>query len=95
MKEFEENDAINYIKEHVDAARSYADDDILLLIDTIFEYDESQPDDAPDECFEAERVAQYVARQLKRDPECTIAAEHVLDLVKAEQDYEETLWEEE
>ncbi|MBP3737642.1 MAG: hypothetical protein J6I72_01160 [Muribaculaceae bacterium] len=95
MKEFEESDAINYIKGHVEAARNYADDDILLLIDTVFEYDESQPDDAPDECFEAERVAEYVARQLKRDADCAISAEHVLDMVRAEQAYEDTLWEEE
>lgn len=94
MKEFDENDAIAYIKEHVEQAREYSDDDVLLLIDTIFEYDESQDDDAPDENFEAEQVAKYVARQLRRDADCHIVPEHVLSMVVAEQNYEDTLWNE-
>ena len=95
MKEFDENEAIEFIKSRVAEAQVYSDDDLLLLLDTIFEYDESLTDDAPDECFEVSMVSQYVVRHLKRDTECEIRPEHVPALVEAEQEYEDSLWDEE
>lgn len=91
MKEFDENDAVAYIQEHVDAARQYDEDDLLLVIDTMFEFYESLDDDAPDEKFATDVVASHVERQIARDKECHIAPEHVLPIVEAELDYEETL----
>lgn len=95
MKEFDENEAIEFIKNRFTEAKAYSDDDLLLLLDTIFEYDESLADDAPDECFDISMVSQYVVKHLKRDPECEIRPEHVPALVEAEQEYEDSLWDEE
>ena len=45
--EFDENKAIDYIKAHVESPdiAKYDDDDILLVIDTIFEYFEKYDED--------------------------------------------------
>ncbi len=91
MNEFDEYDAIAYIRQEVVEAKEYSDDDLLLLIDTTFDYYESMDEDAPDEMFSEEAVAAYVSKQLAQDKECRIAAEHVLPILRAENAYEDTL----
>ena len=91
MNEFDENIAVQYIKQHAAGAARYTDDDILLAIDTMMDYYESLDDDAPDEQFELDAVVAQVSRQLARDKECAIPRELVPVLVAAELDYEDTL----
>lgn len=93
MKEFDEIEAVGYIKNQVPELQSCSDDDILLIIDTIFEYDEKIGDEAEDELLTYEAVSSYVIKQLKNDAEFRIPIELILPAVKAEQDYEDYLWE--
>ena len=91
MKEYDENDAVAYIKSHVEEAAQYSDDDVVLLMDTMMDYYDTIDDDAPDEQWDAPAVAAYVAKQLKHDELCHIKAEHVPAIVQAELDYEDSL----
>ena len=94
MKEFDEIEAIGYIKNAVPELQSCSDDDILLIIDTIFEYDETIGEDAEDEQLTPEAIGAYVAKQLKHDSEFNIPSELILPAVRAEMGYEGTLWDE-
>mgnify|MGYP000768690715 FL=1 len=72
--EFDENKAIDYIKAHVenpDIAK-YDDDDILLVIDTIFEYFEKY-DENEDFDDDNEKVIAYVKKQLAKDKDNAIS----------------------
>lgn len=91
MKEFDDNDAIKYIRAEVPESAVVSEDDLLLLIDTMFDYFESIDEDAPDESFDEEAVIAYVQRQLKKDDEIKIPSEMVGKLVIAELNYEDTL----
>lgn len=88
--------AVEYIKSHIDPEISelYSDDDILLVVDTIFDYYDSKGlldidlgDDEPDEVDVDDLVA-YVAKQLRKDRDNRVAPEHVEPIVKAEIDFE-------
>ena len=90
--EFDENKAIDYIKAHVenpDIAK-YDDDDILLVIDTIFEYFEKY-DENEDFDDDNETVIAYVKKQLAKDKDNAIGLDHVAEIVEAETAYENTL----
>lgn len=90
--EFDENKAIDYIKAHVenpDIAK-YDDDDILLVIDTIFEYFEKY-DENEDFDDDNEKVIAYVKKQLVKDKDNAISLDHVAEIVEAETAYENTL----
>ena len=90
--EFDENKAIDYIKAHVenpDIAK-YDDDDILLVIDTIFEYFEKY-DENEDFDDDNEKVIAYVKKQLDKDKDNAISLDHVAEIVEAETAYENTL----
>lgn len=90
--EFDENKAIDYIKAHVenpDIAK-YDDDDILLVIDTIFEYFEKY-DENEDFDDDNEKVIAYVKKQLAKDKDNPISLDHVAEIVEAETAYENTL----
>lgn len=90
--EFDENKAIDYIKAHVenpDIAK-YDDDDILLVIDTIFEYFEKY-DENEDFEDDNEKVIAYVKKQLAKDKDNAISLDYVAEIVEAETAYENTL----
>lgn len=90
--EFDENKAIDYIKAHVenpDIAK-YDDDDILLVIDTIFEYFEKY-DENEDFDDDNEKVIAYVKKQQAKDKDNAISLDHVAEIVEAETAYENTL----
>ena len=90
--EFDENKAIDYIKAHVenpDIAK-YDDDDILLVIDTIFEYFEKY-DENEDFDDDNEKVIAYVKKQLAKDKDNAISLDRVAEIVEAETAYENTL----
>lgn len=90
--DFDENKAIAYIKAHASAPEvaAYDDDDILLVIDTIFVYFEKY-DETVDFDDDIEKVAAYVRKQLAKDKDNQVKPEHVLPIVEAETAYEETL----
>lgn len=90
--EFDENKAIDYIKAHVDNPdiAKYDDDDILLVIDIIFEYFEKY-DENEDFDDDNEKVIAYVKKQLGKDKDNAISLDHVAEIVEAETAYENTL----
>lgn len=91
--EFDENKAIDYIKAHVenpDIAK-YDDDDILLVIDTIFEYFEKYDESEDFDDDDNDKVITYVKKQLAKDKDNVISLDHVAEIVEAETAYENTL----
>ena len=89
QKEFDEFDAVEYIRSHVakDLSEKYDDDDLLLLIDAIGDFLSAHSgNDAADKA-----VVEYVKSQLKKDAENVIEMADVEALVLAELDYEDTL----
>lgn len=94
LKTFDEQEALAFIRKQVgeEVSGRCSDDDLFLLIDTIFDYyDDHDDDDDFEPTFE--ETAAWVAKQLKKDRDCKILPEDVLALVKAEDDYESTLFE--
>lgn len=100
IKEFEENDCINYMRKAVGdkIAGKYSDDDILLLVDAMYDFYESEEDETDDDNAVSDetwvkRIVSYVQNCLRRDPDNTIEMDDVKPLVEAEIEYEDTLFE--
>lgn len=95
--EFDEQQAIDFIREHADADLStYDDDQILNVIDIIFDWYEDNgfldPEmDDEDEEPDVATLAAHVKKMLLKDKGSTIAPEHVEPIVFAELDYENSL----
>ena len=99
MKTFDENDAIKFIREYVPAAikNKYSDNDILLLMDTMYDFYDEEDDD---EIYEEEsvdneafvnRIVNYVKKAIRKDPDNNIDMDDVKPLVLGEIAYESTL----
>ncbi len=93
--EFDENKAIKYIKTHAtdEAIASYNDDDILLVIDSIFNYFEKY-DECEDFDDDLQNITRFVKQQLAKDKDNVINLNHVKPIVEAELAYEDSLSEE-
>lgn len=95
--EFSEEKAIKYIKSHLPLEVEYDDDDILNVIDIIFDYYEDnnlldincEVDDS-EEMMKDELVI-HVSKLLKKDPYNQIAPEHIKIIVSAELEYEQSI----
>ena len=101
MKEYDENEAVKHIKNYLplDIKDKYSDDDILIVIDTIFDYyekkgffDISVDSDVDDEEeLEVNDMIGFVKNQVRKDPDNVVEADDVMSIVLGELDYEETL----
>lgn len=98
-KVFDENEAIEFIRNYVPAAikNKYSDNDILLLMDTMYDFFELEEDD---DVFDVENfdsdaylnsIVNYVKKNLRKDPDNTIELDDVKPLVMGELEYEATL----
>lgn len=92
MKVFDEFEAVQFIKNAVADVRDSNDDDILLIIDTMLDYDEMVGEEATDEQLSLEVVSAYVAKQLARDPEFDIDAHLIAPVLEALAAYENSLF---
>lgn len=99
-KEFDENDAIEFIRGHVskEVSDKYSDDDILLLIDTMYDFYEKDDDDEmryEDEAYSYDsyvnELVNYVKKSLRKDPDNQIEIDDVRALVEGEIEYENTI----
>ena len=98
-KEFDENDAISFIRNYVpsEIKNKSSDDDILLLIDTMFDYfekgddDEILYDDDVEDEYNINEVVNYVKKNLRKDPDNQIDVDDIKYLVEGELEYENTL----
>lgn len=99
MKEFDENDAVEHIRGNIDPNISviYDDNEILNLIDIIFDYYEANglldldADDESDEEVSPDDIADYAARMLRRDKGARLTPEHARPMIQAYFDYENSL----
>ncbi len=92
--EFDETDAIKTMQQAVSA--SYDDDQLLNIIDMIFDYYESNglleiDCDDEDDDVDTDAIIDYVKRMLRRDKGASVADSDVEPLVKAYLDYEESV----
>ncbi|MBQ4917739.1 MAG: hypothetical protein IIU72_07250 [Muribaculaceae bacterium] len=97
-KVFDENDAIKFIREYIpeNIKNKYSDNDILLLMDTMYDFfDEEDDDDFDEENFDDEaylnNIINYVKKSIRKDPENAIEMDDVKHLVMGELEYEATL----
>lgn len=100
-KEFDENDALKFIRNYIPQPikNKYSDDDLVLLMDTIYDYYEEEDDidlwdeDTTHEEQEAEvnRIVNYVKKNLRKDSDNQIEMDDVKSLVLGELEYEKTL----
>ena len=97
MKTYEENDAVKYILSNLpsDVAEKYSDDDILLVIDIIFEFYENKGyfdlndiDESDDE-FDESELFEFVKKSLKKDKDNPIDLDDVENIVHLE--YEDSI----
>lgn len=98
--DFNEDKAIEQMRAAVPADRAalYTDDELLNVIDMIWDYYEENgmleidlEDDVEDEDLQGDLV-EYVRRMLRKDRAAKVLPEDVEALVKAELDYEESLF---
>ncbi len=97
MKEYSEDDAIRAMRDAVAGAETYDDDQLLNLIDIIFDYYEDNGDldidldDDTEDDDDVQAIAAHASRVLAKDSGNIIRPEHVAPLVAAEIDYEMSL----
>lgn len=96
MSTFDENDAIDFIRNYAPIAMKdkYSDNDILLLMDTMYDfYDDEDDDEEEPSDNEAyiNRIVNYVKKNLRKDPDNNIEMDDVKHLVIGEIEYENTL----
>ncbi len=96
---FDENDAIKFIRAYMpeNIAAKYSDDEILNIIDMIWDFyeengllDVDAADDDTDDDIEPDMI-DYVTRMLRKDKGASIAPEDVPLMVRAEVDYEDSV----
>ena len=98
---FDEDDAIAFIRTQVGEEISllYDDDEILNVIDIIWDFYESNgmleidfsEDDEEDADVDLDRLMSTVRRTLAKDKRAKIAPEHIEPIVNAELAYEDSL----
>ena len=96
---YDEDKAVAFIRKAVPAAVSdkCSDDDILFIIDTIWDYYESKgltsrdAELTDDEIADPSELTRYVANEVKKDGVLMLDSADLEEIVKAELQYEETL----
>ena len=102
MEEFDENKAIAHMRKAIVESESqkYSDDELLNLIDIIWDFYEQNGlldvdlnDDEEDDDPEAmiSDLVDYAKRMIKKDRRATLDLELIEPLVKAEIEYEDSL----
>ncbi|MBJ2183588.1 MAG: hypothetical protein JFR38_03640 [Muribaculaceae bacterium] len=94
--EYNEDDAIRRMRGAVAGAEAYDDDQLLNLIDIIFDYYDENGDleidiDSDDSDDDIAAIAAYATRLLAKDAGNEISPEHIAPLIEAEIDYELSL----
>lgn len=95
--EFDESEAIKYIRANIDAdiAAKYDDDEILNLIDIVFDYYEAngllEIDADDDDDVDIADLTDYAARMLRKDKAAKLTPADAEPMVRAYLDYESSL----
>lgn len=96
---FNEDDALKYIREYLGPKISskYSDDDILCVIDTIWDYYEDNgflslsADIEEEELLDEDKLVAYVKKTVAADEELDIEPSDIEKIVKGDLNYEESL----
>ena len=96
---FDEDKALAYIREAIGTkiSEKYSDDDILFIIDTIWDYYENNGflsldmDETEEEIMDPDALADYVKKEVAEDGELMMDPSDIGAIVKAELEYEESL----
>ena len=96
---FDEDKALAFIREAVGQkiSEKYTDDDILFIIDTIWDYYENKGflsldmDETEEEILDSDDLINYVKKEVAADDEIMMDPADISLVVKAELEYEESL----
>lgn len=96
---FDEDNAVKFIRAELpeDVNQKYSDDEILCIIDIIWDYYERKGflslnmDVTDDEVLDEDDLVKYVRKEVKNDGELLMDPKDVDKIVKAELEYEESL----
>ena len=98
IKEYDEDEAIKYILTNLpqEISEKYTDDDILLIIDSIFDFYEDKGFFSMDNLdgeddFEEGELIEYVKKSVKKDPNQSIKMDDVANIVHLELEYEDSI----
>ena len=99
MEEFDENKVVDAINNALTAAgrTPYPDDEILNIVDMIWDYYEEngllEPDwdDDDEDEVTPDEIISYVTRMLKKDKGANVSIDDLPIIIEAEIDYEESL----
>lgn len=95
--EFDESDAIKYMRGAVSGASAYDDNELLNLIDMIYDFYEANglldidADTDDDDDVDIADILTYVRRMLAKDKGAKLSADDAEPLVRAYIDYENSL----
>lgn len=96
---FDEDNAVAFIRQAIpaDVSEKYDNDEILSIIDIIWDYYERKGflslnlDETEDEVLDVDDLTKYVKKEVKNDGELMMDPKDVERIVKAELGYEESL----
>ncbi len=96
---FDEDKAISFIRKELpkEVNEKYNDDEILFVIDTIWDYYEKNgllsinAEIVEEEELDMSKLTSFVKKEIKRDQELIMDPADVELIIKAELDYEESL----
>lgn len=98
--DYNEQEAIKYIRSKMtaDALTGVDDDEILNVIDIIWDYYEDKglldidlSDDDDDDVIDLDELVAYVTKMVTKDKKCPLRLENVRALVEAEIEFEDML----
>lgn len=96
---FDEEKAIAFIRKAVGEkiSEKYSDDELLFIIDTIWDYYENNGflsldmDETDEEILDSDDLINYVKKEVANDEELMMDPSDISSIVKAELEYEESL----
>lgn len=99
MNTFDEDKAIAFIRKYVGdtVSAQYTDDDILYIIDIIWDYYEKNgflslnSDLTEEELLDPDSLIKYVKKEIANDEELLMDPKDVEQIVKGELEYEESI----
>ena len=95
--DYNEDSAVAYIRKNAETSRKYNADDVLEIIDIIWDYYESNGllsldfDEDEDNDLDVDKLIAHAQKVLAKDKGSRILAEDVPELIKAELEYEVSL----
>lgn len=96
---YDEDAAVSFIRDYVpqNVSDQYSDDEILYVIDAIWDFYEKRgltsldDIDADEELLDADELASYVKKEVARDKEILMDPKDVELMVKGELEYEKSI----